>query len=94
MKKYVALTLILALALAGTALAADSVVGALDNSENYSRAVRYRIDAESMTMEQVWQHGKELGAKYFVESMSGVQVLEAEKGAYLLTFAICNAEYD
>jgi len=33
--------------------------------ENYSRAVEYKIDEDSMTIRQVWQFGKELGPAAF-----------------------------
>lgn len=33
--------------------------------ENYSRAVKYRINLEQMTIEQVWQFGEELGSAYY-----------------------------
>ncbi|MCL2366513.1 MAG: aryl-sulfate sulfotransferase [Oscillospiraceae bacterium] len=33
--------------------------------DNYSRAVKYRINLSDMTIEQLWQFGKELGSKYY-----------------------------
>ncbi len=37
----------------------------LDAKDNFSRGVIYRIDTENMTIEQVWQYGKERGAEFF-----------------------------
>ena len=62
---------------------------ALEDADNYSRAVIYRIDPEAMAVEQVWDYGKDLGAECYAGSMSGVQCLDAEKGRYLLTFGTC-----
>jgi hypothetical protein len=31
---------------------------------NYSRAVEYRVDEQSMEIEQVWQYGKEPDARH------------------------------
>ncbi len=33
--------------------------------DNFSRGVIYHIDTENMTIEQVWQYGKERGAEFF-----------------------------
>ena len=38
----------------------------------YSRAVRYHIDPESMTIEQVWSYGKERGREWYSSFISGV----------------------
>ncbi len=35
------------------------------NRDNYSRAVRYRINTVDMTIRQIWQYGKERGAEFF-----------------------------
>lgn len=45
----------------------------IKNSENYSRAVRYRINTEDMTVEQVWQYGKERGGTFFSKYISNVE---------------------
>lgn len=37
----------------------------IKNSQNFSRGVIYRIDTDNMTIEQVWQYGKERGADFF-----------------------------
>lgn len=67
---------------------------ALPNAENYSRAVRYKVDAEAMTVEQVWQYGKELGAKYYCSSRSGVICLDETSDSYLVDFGVCAVDYD
>lgn len=41
--------------------------------DNYSRAVRYRINTEDMTIEQVWQYGKDLGAEFFSPYICNVE---------------------
>lgn len=40
-----------------------TVEGAWDPSDSYSRVVRYRIDEQAGTVEQVWQYGKERGSE-------------------------------
>ena len=65
---------------------------ALPDEENYSRAVIYRIDTENMTVEQVWQHGKELGAPYYAFIMSGAQPLDGEGKKILIDFGTCKAD--
>ena len=42
--------------------------------KNYSRGVRYRINTDDMTIEQVWQYGRDLGAKYYATYISNVEV--------------------
>lgn len=37
----------------------------LSADDNFSRGVIYHIDTEKMTIEQVWQYGKERGAEFF-----------------------------
>ncbi|MGL6175226.1 MAG: aryl-sulfate sulfotransferase, partial [Cellulosilyticaceae bacterium] len=41
--------------------------------DNYSRGVRYKIDTEKMTIEQVWQFGKERGAQFFSPYICNVE---------------------
>lgn len=45
------------------------------NKDNYSRGVRYRINTEDMTIEQVWEYGKELGQKFFSRYISNCDYL-------------------
>lgn len=43
--------------------------------ESYTRGVMYDIDRESMTIEQVWQHGKERGSEFYSPYISDVDYL-------------------
>lgn len=45
----------------------------IPNSENFSRGVRYRVDTEKMTIEQIWQYGKERGAEFFSPYICNVE---------------------
>ncbi len=45
----------------------------LPNAENFSRGVRYRIDTDKMTIEQIWQYGKERGAEFFSPYICNVE---------------------
>ncbi|MCL2851510.1 MAG: aryl-sulfate sulfotransferase [Defluviitaleaceae bacterium] len=44
--------------------------------ERYSRMVHYRINLRTMTIQQIWQFGKELGETYFARWGSSAQMLE------------------
>ncbi|MCL2391238.1 MAG: aryl-sulfate sulfotransferase [Oscillospiraceae bacterium] len=44
--------------------------------ENYSRAVKYRINLENMTIEQIWQFGKELGSDYYSTYLGNAMLLD------------------
>jgi len=48
---------------------------AVPAAENYSRAVIYSIDLSEMTVKQVWQYGKELGAEYYATYLGNAQML-------------------
>jgi len=41
----------------------------------YSRAVRYELDYENMTIEQVWEYGKDLGKEWYSPYISGMSYL-------------------
>ena len=41
--------------------------------DNYSRGVRYRINTEDMTIEQVWEYGKDRGAEFFSPYICNVE---------------------
>lgn len=45
------------------------------NKDNYSRGVRYRINTENMTIEQIWEYGKELGQAFFSRYISNCDCL-------------------
>lgn len=57
---------------------------ALDPSDCYSRGVRYSIDEENMTVEQVWQYGKELGNAAYSSYISDIDYLDTDH--YLINF--------
>lgn len=50
----------------------DAAVAAADN---YSRLVRYRIDANAMTAEQTYEYGKERGSEFYSPYISDVDEL-------------------
>ena len=52
--------------------------------ENYSRGVIYQIDEEKMTVEQIWQYGKERGNELFCPYVGGAFVTNIN--SFLLTF--------
>lgn len=41
--------------------------------DNFSRGVRYRIDTDKMTIQQIWQYGKERGAEFFSPYICNVE---------------------
>lgn len=43
------------------------------NKDNFSRGVRYKINTEDMTIEQVWQFGKERGEDFFSPYICNVE---------------------
>lgn len=42
------------------------------NQDNYSRAVRFKIDKDNMTIKQIWEYGRELGSDFFSQHISNV----------------------
>ena len=44
-------------------------------SESYTRGVMYKIDTDKMTIEQMWQYGKERGSSYYSPYISDVDYL-------------------
>lgn len=42
------------------------------NKDNYSRAVRFKINTENMTIEQTWEYGRQLGSEFFSQHISNV----------------------
>ena len=50
--------------------------------DSYSRGVRYKINTEEMTIEQVWQYGKERGAEFFSCYICNCEYYE--RGHYLV----------
>ena len=47
----------------------------VDASKSYSRGVMYKIDAENMTIEQVYEYGKERGSSFYSPYISDVDYL-------------------
>ena len=43
---------------------------------NYSRGVEYKINEDEMTVEQVWQYGKERGSELYCSYLGAIRVLE------------------
>lgn len=52
------------------------------NKDNYSRGVRYKINTDDMTIEQVWQFGKERGQHFFSQYICNVEYYE--EGHYMV----------
>lgn len=49
--------------------------GYVDASKSYSRGVMYKIDTEAMTIEQVFEYGKERGSSFYSPYISDVDYL-------------------
>ena len=68
-------------------LTSDGTLMLFDNGDNrhfidrplYSRAVAYRIDESAMTVQQVWQYGKERSRETFSRIVSDVDYHEEER---------------
>ena len=43
--------------------------------DSYSRGVMYKIDTDNMTIEQVWEYGKERGSEFYSPYISDVDYL-------------------
>lgn len=54
----------------------------LKAKDSYSRGVKYRIDTEKMTIEQIWQYGKERGAEFFSPYICNVEYYN--EGHYMI----------
>lgn len=48
----------------------------VDASNSYSRGVMYKIDTKNMTIEQIWEYGKERGSDFYSPYISNVLYLE------------------
>ena len=46
-------------------------------TDSYSRGVMYKIDTTNMTIEQVWQYGKERGSSYYSPYISDVDYIDS-----------------
>ena len=58
---------------------------AVDATQNYSRAVQYRIDPEAMTVQQIWEYGKERGVACYATFLGDANY-EMVTGNRLITF--------
>ena len=50
----------------------------VDAEDSYSRGVMYKIDTEKMTIEQVWEYGKERGSAFYSPYISDVDYLDKD----------------
>lgn len=63
----------------------------VDAENSYSRGVMYKIDTENMTIEQVYEYGKERGSSFYSPYISDVDYLD--KGHYIVhSGGIVNAD--
>lgn len=63
----------------------------VDAKNSYSRGVMYKIDTEKMTIEQVYEYGKERGSSFYSPYISDVDYLD--KGHYIVhSGGIVNAD--
>ncbi|HIU13558.1 MAG TPA: aryl-sulfate sulfotransferase [Candidatus Fimiplasma intestinipullorum] len=54
----------------------------LKNKDNFSRGVRYKINTDDMTIQQVWQYGKERGEEFFSQYICNVEFYK--EGHYMV----------
>ena len=50
--------------------------------ESYTRGVMYKIDTDAMTIEQIWEYGKERGSEFYSPYISDVDYIDA--GHYIV----------
>lgn len=48
---------------------------AVSGKDVYSRAVQYKVDTDNMTIEQVWEYGKDRGGAWYSVNISGSEYL-------------------
>lgn len=46
--------------------------------DSYTRGVMYKIDTDNMTIEQIWEYGKERGSEFYSPYISDVDYIDAE----------------
>ncbi|MDD3186978.1 MAG: aryl-sulfate sulfotransferase [Bacilli bacterium] len=74
-------------------------------TDSYSRGVMYKIDTENMTIEQIWEYGKERGSTFYSPYISDVDYIDSNHyiiesgGIVFLNGKACNypaglTEYD
>lgn len=52
------------------------------NKDNFSRGVRYKINTDDMTIQQVWQYGKERGEEFYSQYICNVEFYK--EGHYMV----------
>ncbi|MDO5046388.1 aryl-sulfate sulfotransferase [Campylobacter sp.] len=62
-------------------------------SMKYSRGVIYKIDENKMTVEQVWEYGKNRGAEWF-SPITSLTRYEADKNSIMVYSATAGMQYD
>lgn len=50
----------------------------VDAEDSYSRGVMYKINTEEMTIEQIWEYGKERGSEFYSPYISDVDYLDKD----------------
>lgn len=50
----------------------------VDAEDSYSRGVMYKINTEKMTIEQIWEYGKERGSEFYSPYISDVDYLDKD----------------
>ena len=48
----------------------------VDASNSYTRGVMYKLDTKNMTIEQIWQYGKERGSEFYSPYISDVDYID------------------
>lgn len=62
-------------------------------SMKYSRAVIYKIDQKAMTVQQIWEYGKERGNEWF-SPVTSLTEYQPDKDSILVYSATAGAEFD
>ncbi|ASM34322.1 Putative arylsulfate sulfotransferase [Campylobacter sputorum subsp. bubulus] len=63
------------------------------SSMKYSRAVVYKIDQKNMTIEQVWEYGKERGGDWF-SAVTSLTEYQGDKDSILVYSATAGMQFD
>ena len=50
----------------------------VEANNSYTRGVMYKIDTENMTIEQIWEYGKERGSEFYSPYISDVDYIEKD----------------
>lgn len=68
--------------------------GDKDKSKQYSQAIRYRINEKEMTVEQVWDYGKERGKEFHSPIVGNVQYLYGQDNILITSGAIKEKKHE